>query len=318
MNTINRSAGESFTLGSKVVVVTGATASGKSDLAERIASAFGGEIINSDSMQIYRGLDIGTAKPSIESRRRIPHHLFDIADPDQDFTAADFSDNARQIISDILSRNRLPVVVGGTGLYIRALFSGLADVPGADISARFEYLKMAENHGNDYLHECLRMVDPVSADRIHPNNIVRIIRALEVYNTSGKSISEFQFEHRFKENWCQTVKIAVDLDREELYDRINRRVDMMIESGLVQEVESLLSRGLSPNLKSLSSIGYKEICGYLAGTLTFSDAVLQIKANSRRYAKRQLTWFRKDPEIKWFKSPIDIDEILDFTDYNLM
>lgn len=295
-----------------VILITGATASGKSDLAEKVAAALNGEIVNADSMQVYRGMDIGTAKPSRDSMCRIPHHLFDIADPDEEFSVADYSLIGREVVTGIISRGRQPVVVGGTGLYMRGLLSGLADVPGADLGARAEYNELAERHGNSYLHECLRKVDPVSAEKIHPNNRVRIIRALEVFSSSGRAISAIQSEHGFMHSWCSPVKIAIDLDRAELYERINRRADMMIADGLVEEVESLLAKGYSPQLKALSSIGYKEICSYLAGRQSLAESVNLIKTHSRRYAKRQLTWFKSDPEVTWFKLPIDVEEVLEF------
>ncbi|NVO00777.1 MAG: tRNA (adenosine(37)-N6)-dimethylallyltransferase MiaA [Geobacteraceae bacterium] len=295
-----------------VILVAGATASGKSDLAEKIADKFTGELVNADSMQVYRKMDIGTAKPSKESMARIPHHLFDIVDPDEEFTVADYSVAGRDVINSIITKGRQPVVVGGTGLYIRALFSGLADVPGADLQARSEYNELADKYGNGYLHDLLVRVDPVSAAKMHPNNRIRIIRALEVFNTSGRAISSIQHDHGFTNGWCRTVKIAIDVDRDELYERINRRVDLMIDGGLVEEVRSLLSMGYSAELKALSSIGYKEICSHLSGTICLAEAVNLIKVHSRRYAKRQLTWFKGDPEIKWFKVPIDSDEIWEF------
>lgn len=300
-----------------VILVTGATASGKSDLAEKIADIFCGEIVNADSMQVYRKLDIGTAKPSKESMARMPHHLFDIVEPDEEFTVADYSIAGRDAINSIITRGRQPVVVGGTGLYTRALFSGLADVPGADLQARSEFNELADLHGNDYLHGLLRSVDPVAASRIHPNNRVRIIRALEVFNCSGRTISDLQQEHGFMQSWCRTVKIAIDVDRDELYERINRRVDLMIDGGLVGEVRSLLSMGYSSDLKALSSIGYKEICSHLSGSMTLAESVNLIKVHSRRYAKRQLTWFKNDAEIKWFKMPINFDEIEGFVKISL-
>lgn len=292
-----------------VILVTGATASGKSDLAEKIAGIFCGEIVNADSMQVYRKLNIGTAKPSKESMARISHHLFDIVEPDEEFTVADYSVAGRDVVNSIITRGRQPVVVGGTGLYIRALFSGLADVPGADLQARNEYNELADQHGNEYLHELLSRVDPFAAAKNHPNNRVRIIRALEVFNCSGRMISELQQEHGFMQSWCRTVKIAIDVDRDELYKRINRRVDLMIDGGLVEEVSTLLSMGYSSDLKALSSIGYKEICSHLSGEMTLEDSVNLIKVHSRRYAKRQLTWFKNDPEIKWFKMPLNFAEI---------
>lgn len=292
-----------------VIIIAGPTASGKSELALQISAAFDGEIINADSMQVYRGLDIGTAKPSRELMQQVPHHLFDIVNPDEDFTVADYSRIGREAINDISSRGKTAVVVGGTGLYIRGLLSGLVDAPGADDAVRSEYNKIAEKYGNEHLLELLRKVDPDSASRMHPNNRVRIIRALEVFRQTGRTISDFQGEHRFTLKWCNSLKIGINLERSELYERINRRVDYMIADGFVAEVESLLSQGYSPELKSLSAIGYREICDYLCGRNTLSDAIERMKQNSRRYAKRQLTWFKSDPEVNWFEFPVIVEDV---------
>ena len=292
-----------------VVVIAGPTASGKSELAERLAVRFDGEIVNADSLQVYRGLDIGTAKPSPEALNRIRHHLFNIVDPDEDFTAASYCRLGRETVLDISRRGKTPVVAGGTGLYIKALISGLVEAPGADFFARSEYNKTADRFGNSELFEELRKVDPETASRIHPNNRVRIIRALEVFRQTGKSLSVFQDEHGFMLKWCNSLKIGINVERSELYRRINARVDLMVAAGLVEEVESLLSMGYSPALKSLSSIGYWEICDFLAGNGTFPEAVELIKQNSRRYAKRQLTWFKNDPEMIWFESPLIFESV---------
>jgi tRNA dimethylallyltransferase len=293
----------------KVVIVGGPTASGKSELAVRIAEHFDGEVVNADSMQCYRGLDIGTAKPSPDLLQRVPHHLLGIVDPEVNFTAANYQQKARRVIAEIQARGRLPVVVGGTGLYIKALLSGLAESPGADAAIREECNRIADREGNDKLLEALRKVDPVSAARIHPNNRVRIIRAMEVFRQTGRSISEFQAEHRFMLKWCNSLKVGINVERGELYGLINDRVDRMVADGLVEEVESLLSMGYSPALKSLSSIGYREICDFLAGNRTFSEAIELIKQNSRHYAKRQLTWFKNDPEMIWFESPLMFENV---------
>jgi tRNA dimethylallyltransferase len=293
----------------KVVIVGGPTASGKSELAVRLAERFDGEVVNADSMQCYRGLDVGTAKPSTDQLQRVPHHLLGIVDPEVNFTAASYQLEARRVVTEIHARGRLPVLVGGTGLYIKAFLSGLAESPGADVAAREECNRIADLEGNENLLEILRKVDPVSAARIHPNNRVRIIRALEVFKQTGRSISEFQDEHGFMLEWCNSLKVGINVERSELYRRINDRVDNMVADGLVEEVESLLSMGYSPSLKSLSSIGYREICDFLAGRNTFPEAVELIKQNSRRYAKRQFTWFKKDQEMIWFESPLLFESV---------
>lgn len=293
----------------KVIVVVGPTCSGKSDLAESVAEFSSGEIVNADSMQIYRGLDIGTAKPAAGSMSAIPHHLFDIVDPAENFTAAEYVRRAREVILEINSRKRIPVVVGGTGLYIRAMLSGLAESPGGDNAVREEYAEYAAANGNEALHALLSSVDPLAGARLHANNRVRVIRALEVFRLTGRSIVEFQQEHSFTLKWCNYLKIGINVERDELYRRINMRVDGMISAGLVDEVRTLLAAGYRPELKSMSAIGYREICSYLAGDVALPDAIELIKRNTRHYAKRQLTWFNSEDDVNWFSCPAEIDKV---------
>ncbi len=293
----------------KIIIIVGPTASGKSDLAVNLAEKFAGEIVNADSMQVYRGMDIGTAKSSSEIMQHIPHHLFDIVDPDEEFTAADYCELGRNVVNEICARDRTAIIVGGTGLYIKALLHGLAEVPGADDAARAEYNNLADQLGNEQLLESLRAVDPASAAKIHPNNRVRVIRALEVFRQTGQPISALQSEHRFTLEWYNSLKIGINVERAELYRRINARVDLMIAAGLVAEVELLLAKGYSPETKSLASIGYREICEYLAGKYSLSAAIELIKQKSRHYAKRQLTWFNSDQEVKWFKFPLIREDV---------
>jgi tRNA dimethylallyltransferase len=293
----------------KVIVIAGPTASGKSELAVRLAERFDGEVINADSMQIYSEMFIGTARPCADMLERVPHHLFGIIPPDKDFTAADFQREARGVITDIASRGKLPVISGGTGLYIRVLLGGLAESPSADNQYRQELNEFAAACGTQALHERLQAVDPETAGRLHPNDSLRVIRALEVFKQTGRSMSELQHEHKFMLKWCNSLKIGIKVERKELYSRINERVDRMIADGLVKEVERLLSRGYSPRLKSLSSIGYKEICEYLSGRVTLSEAIGNIQKNSRHYAKRQLTWFGSDMEMNWFEFPLIFEDI---------
>lgn len=283
-----------------VIVVVGPTASGKSDLAVRLAERFDGEVVNADSMQLYRRMEIGTARPSGEMMSRVPHHLFGIVDPDVNFTAADYTAAADLVISDISSRGRVPVVVGGTGLYIRALLHGLAESPAADDNFRNEMISFAETHGSQALHERLAFIDPVSASRLHVNDRLRIIRAMEVHHKTGRPISSFQSEHGFMEKRYQALTIGIDMPRNILYERIGERVEDMVSAGLVAEVEGLLSKGYSPDLKALGAIGYHEICLYLQGAFSLPEVIEEIKRNTRRYAKRQITWFSRDPEIIWF------------------
>lgn len=280
-----------------VVVVVGPTASGKSALAVKLAEEFDGEVINADSMQVYRGMDIGTAKPSAEFLQRVPHHLVGIVAPDVNFTAADFQQEARRVIGEIRLRQRLPIVVGGTGLYIRALLGGLAESPGGDEAYRAELSAFADREGNLVLLERLRMVDPETAARLHVNDRLRIIRALEVHQQSGRPFSEYQ--SGFAEAWCTPLKFGINVERGELYRRINARVECMLAAGLVEEVQSLLSAGYGRDLKALRAIGYKEICSYLAGELSLAQAIDLIKRDTRHYAKRQLTWFKREAEINW-------------------
>ena len=294
----------------KILVVCGPTASGKSDLALRLAHAVDAEIVNADSMQIYRGLDIGTAKPSPDQRNEIRHHLIDVADPDQPFTAADYSAAADAAIRDIVGRGRRVVVVGGTGLYIRALVKGLVDSPSGAGELRQELQDEADRIGNAAMLERLRQVDPELAAGLHPNNLVRIIRALEVHRLTGIPLSRYQKEHAFATRRYDALQIGISVDRGLLYTRIDERVDRMLRAGLLKEVGALLAAGFGRELKSIRSIGYKEAAAHLHGELSAEEAVTLIKRDTRHYAKRQLTWFRGDPDILWFEYPDKFDIIL--------
>jgi tRNA dimethylallyltransferase len=283
----------------KIVIIIGPTASGKTDLAIRLAEHFGGEIVNADSMQLYRGLDIGTAKPSPELRHRVPHHLIDIAAPDQEFSASDFRREAAKAIADITGRSKKAFIVGGTGLYIRALLQGLVDSPSGAGEVRLELEEEARQHGNEALLGELATVDPVTAERLHPNDLVRIIRALEVYRMTGNPISQQRSSHCFSGDYYCVLKLGLTVERGELYERIDRRVERMMGDGLVDEVRTLLERGFSPQLKALRSIGYRHICAYLSGEYSLAEGVRLMQRDTRRYAKRQMTWFRNDKEINW-------------------
>ncbi len=287
----------------KIVIICGPTASGKSDLAVQLAHALDAEIINADSMQIYRGLDIGTAKPAAAQQGGIRHHLIDVADPDQQFSAADFADAADVAIQDIIRRGKRVVVVGGTGLYIRALVCGLVDSPSGVGDLREALQEEAGRVGNEAMLERLRQVDPGLASALHPNNLVRIIRALEVYQLTGIPLSRYQKEHAFATRRYNTFQIGISVDRAALYERIDGRVEQMVAAGLLDEVSSLLKRGVGRDLKSMRSIGYKEAAAHLSGELSVDEAVRLIKRNTRHYAKRQLTWFKADPDILWFEYP---------------
>ncbi len=286
-----------------VVVIVGPTASGKSELAVLLAERFGGEVVNADSMQVYSRLRIGTARPAAELVERVPHHLFGTVLPDINFTAADYCREARSTIASILRRNKLPVVCGGTGLYIKVLLGGINDLPSADPVLRAELTKLAESDGNLSLYQRLLAVDPLTAERLKVNDRVRIIRALEVYQQSGRPVSSFQSGHGFSAVWCRALKIGIEVDRALLFARIGQRVDRMFAEGLVDEVRSLLAAGYSPVHKALRSIGYKEVCEYLAGNIALPETVALVKRNTRHYAKRQLTWFRGDADVNWYGYP---------------
>ena len=287
----------------KILIICGPTASGKSELALRLAHFLDAEIVNADSMQIYRGLDIGTAKPSKEQQAEVRHHLIDVADPDQLFSAADFSDAADDAIQNIINRGKRVILAGGTGLYIRALVKGLVDSPSGAGELRQALQDEARSVGNEAMLEKLRQVDPELAAGLHPNNLVRIIRALEVYQLTGNPLSRYQHEHAFATRRYDTLQIGISVDRALLYRRIDERVERMLAAGLLIEVSVLLAAGFGRDLKSLRSIGYKEAAAHLCGELSAEEAVSLIKRNTRHYAKRQLTWFKADPDTLWFEYP---------------
>jgi tRNA dimethylallyltransferase len=288
--------------GQKIVIIAGPTASGKSGLAIELALYFGAEIVNADSMQVYRGMDVGTAKPSIGERKGVPHHLLDVVDPDEDFNAALYRSLAISALRDIASRGKACFVVGGTGLYIRSLLGGLFRCPEQDPVLRRDLNREFEEYGLPFLYERLQGLDPESARKIHPNDRVRIIRALEVTQLTGQPLSSLIQEHDFHDSPFRALKICLEMNREQLYRRINERTLAMIEEGLAAETETLLRKGYSPDLKSMKAIGYRHMVKYLGGTWDLEEAIARLQADTRRYAKRQLTWFRADPEIHWMKS----------------
>lgn len=283
----------------KLVVIIGPTAVGKTKLSIELAKQYNGEIISGDSMQIYREMDIGTAKIRQEEMEGIPHHLIDIRNPDQDFSVAEFQELVREKITEIASRNKLPIIVGGTGLYIQAAIYDyhFSEAP-SNPDYRKNLEKRAEKEGNQALHDELVRIDPQSASEIHPNNVRRVIRALEIFHCTGKTKEETQ-ANQSPELLYDTALIGLTMERDQLYERINRRVDIMVEEGLLEEVRSLYNRGLK-ECQSIQAIGYKEIYQYLDGLVSYVDAIDMLKQNSRRYAKRQLTWFRNKMSVKWF------------------
>lgn len=294
----------------RVLVIAGPTASGKSALALDLAEELDGEIICADSLTVYRGFEIGSAKPTTVQQRQIPHHLLDIRDPTEPFTAADFKLTAKMAIDDICQRGRRPILAGGTGLYLRALLRGLNDAPPQDPILREALQQRADQKGAEALLAELAQVDPTTAERLHPHNLVRIIRALEVFYTSGVPLSDFHAEHGFSESEYHTLQFCLDLPRPELYQRINDRVDAMLTNGLIDEVQGLLQSGIPTDCKPLQAIGYKEVLAYLQGRYDHDEMTRLIKRNTRHFAKRQLTWFRSEPDMHWVAYPENSATIL--------
>ena len=283
-----------------IICIAGPTASGKTALSIALAKELDAEIISCDSMQVYRYMDIGTAKPSLEEREGIPHHMLDVADPNEAFSVSRYCQMATPILEDITARGKTAIVVGGTGLYMDALIRGNAFAPYPATGRREELEAIAANEGIEKVIEMLRLVDPESANRLHPSDQKRIIRAMEVYLETGKSITQHNLETqaippRFEATWFALQ----DENRQDLYDRIDSRVDKMLELGLLQEIKDLFGMGISPKATAMQAIGYKEFIDYLAGNCTLEDACAQVQQSSRHYAKRQLTWFRKNPQIHW-------------------
>ena len=291
-----------------ILCVVGATASGKSALAMELSKKLNGEIVSCDSMQVYRGMDIGTAKPSVEDRACVPHHLIDVADPLEIFSCADYVSLAAQAIENIHGKGKLPIICGGTGLYLDALLrgGGFEEEASVDSTLRQSLFDYAKENGNHALHERLRAVDPESADATHENNVKRVVRALEIYETTGLTKTELDRRSRTFDSPYRAAVIGLRYDdRELLYRRIDRRVDEMIAQGLLEETARLESEGVFvSNSTAAQAIGYKELRMYLQGKQPLTDAVADLKQATRRYAKRQITWFRAKDYVQW----IDVDE----------
>lgn len=285
-----------------VLAIVGATATGKSALALELAEALDGEIINADALQVYRGFDIGTAKPGAEERARIPHHLIDILEPHERYSAGDFARRAAEAIDEIRSRGRLPVVVGGSGLYLRALFEGLSPIPPGDPEVRRRLRERLEAEGLPALAAELRERDPETAARLPPGDTQRILRALEVSLVSGEPLSAYISRQPFGAQRIEAVRVGLTLPRGILYDQIAGRVAQMVQGGWVEEVASLLSRGLSPGLPAFQAIGYRQLVQYLEGTWSLDRAIAETIQATRRFAKRQETWFRRETDITWFSA----------------
>jgi len=293
----------------KIIVIEGPTASGKTDFAVRLARSLSGEVVNADSMQVYRGMDIGTAKPTIEEQKGVPHHLLNIVDPDEAFNAAIYRRRALPVIDDICSKGKVCLVVGGTGLYIRALIGGLMEAPPADPVLRKKLNQECDRYGPTVLHDKLKTADPERAADIHLNDRVRIVRALEIAYLSNRPFSDLMNGHRFTHSSVRALKFCLNVERETLYHHINTRAARMIERGLLEEIRGLLNQGYSPDLKPMQAIGYRHMIRYLLGHTSLRAAIDTLKRDTRRYAKRQLTWFRREPDVIWI-DPGDANMVL--------
>ena len=279
----------------RVLVILGPTATGKSHCAIEIAKKYNGEIISGDSMLVYRDMNIGTAKPTTEELATVPHHLVNILPPEASFSVVDFKEQAQRLIREINQRGHLPIIAGGTGLYIKALLEDYAfNSVSEDNELRERLTKEAAEQGPEALHKRLSALDPEAAERIHPNNVRRVVRALEAA-LNGEQVNQYGAS----ESPYDALVIGLEMERSALYDRINRRVDIMLEQGLEQEVRSLLERGISPNCQSMQSIGYRQMVWYLNGSMAYDEAVDKLKQATRNFAKRQITWYKKMPYIQW-------------------
>lgn len=295
----------------KLVIILGPTAVGKSELALQLAQGIGAEIVNADSQQVYRYMDIGTGKPSRADLATVPHHVIDVVNPDEEFNAALYRRSATRAIDDIQQRSRRVLVCGGTGLYLKALTRGLFEGQGQDPELRKKLEGEIEQDGLPALYQRLVEIDASVVSTIHPNDRQRIIRALEVYYSTGKPIGVWQREHAFKEDLYDVMKIGLERERAELYEAINRRGEQMIETGLLEEVRGLVARGYSLDLKPLRSVGYRQMGEVLREEKNLAQALEEMKQETRRLAKRQLTWYRSDPEIRWYYPERQAHEILD-------
>lgn len=292
-----------------ILILTGPTAVGKTALSIELSKVLGGEIISADSMQIYRKMDIGSAKISQEEMDSVVHHMIDVVDPDEDFSVADFHDMASQIISDIHKRGKLAIVTGGTGLYLNSLVYDM-DFGGtnSDPSIRKDLEEILNDKGKDYLYRLLQDLSPEAAKRIHPNNTKRVIRAIEVYKTGG-DMGDFSNDLKYNPKFDAKI-IVLNRDRSILYDRINQRVDMMFDMGLLDEVKGLHQMGYTSQMQSMKGIGYKEVLEYFDGKMTLEESIDILKQGTRRYAKRQITWFKKYENALW----LDLDKVTELDD----
>lgn len=290
----------------KIFVILGPTAIGKSSLAFRLAKKCDASIINADSLQVYKYLDIGTSKPTSEERNAVPHYMIDIIEPDKDFNAANFKLMAEQVIKKLSKKNKKIILVGGTFLYVKILLSGLIEESDLNTDIRKMIEEIKDTKGLLYLYRILMKVDKTAGEKINPNDYIRIQRALEVYFGSGVKISDLQNEHNFETNNYNVCKIGLQMERSDLYERINLRVEEMLEKGFIEEVENIINMGFDTKLKPMKSIGYKELGSYLSGVIDKESAVNLIKQNTRKYAKRQSTWLRKEKGINWFNKETEL------------
>ncbi len=286
----------------RIVVIAGPTGAGKTAAVVALAQRCGGEVVSADAMAVYRKMDVGTAKPTPEERAAAPHHLVDVADPDEDYDAARFVREAGAVIRSLAAADTPVLIAGGTGLYIKALLHGLFTSTPSNPEVRERLRQEAAALGSPALHARLLLVDPAAAARLHPNDAFRIVRALEVFETTGRPMSVLQADHGFAENPYDALVFTLYREREDLYARIDRRVDAMFSMGLVEEVQGLLREGYSPALKSMGSLGYRHVCRHLAGEADFKETVEEMKRDTRRFAKRQLTWFRAVPGAAWTRA----------------
>ncbi|MBO5407999.1 MAG: tRNA (adenosine(37)-N6)-dimethylallyltransferase MiaA [Clostridia bacterium] len=294
----------------QVIVIAGPTASGKTGLSVEVAKQLHTEIVSADSMQIYREMNVGTAKVTKDEMCGIVHHMIDIVSPMENYNVSRYVEDAKPIVDGILAKGKIPIIAGGTGLYINSLVYGYDLAPiGGDDAVRAEITRLYEEKGGEFLLEELRKIDPKTADRLHPNNARRLIRALEVYRISGTTISEQEERTKNAPKPYDVKFFVLDTERDKLYERINRRVDIMLENGLVEEVKTLLKQGIPKTNTAMQAIGYKEIVEFLDGYLTLEEAVEKLKMESRRYAKRQLTWFRRNEGAIWLEATLPKEEL---------
>lgn len=301
-----------------LIILTGPTAVGKTKLSIDLAKAMGGEIVSADSIQVYRHMDIGSAKVTNSEMGGVPHHLIDVLDPTEEFNVVIFQKMAKEAVEGILNRGHIPVVVGGTGFYIQALAYDIDFTENdQDRTLRLELERIAGEKGGEYLHKMLEEVDPAAADQIHANNIKRVIRAIEFYRQTGTRISEHNEAERKKSSPYQLFYYVLNTRRSILYDRVERRVEQMMEQGLLEEVKKLAAMGCARDMVSMQGLGYKELLDHLEGRCTLEEAVYTIKRDSRHFAKRQLTWFKREKDVRWLNLPDFHDNLTEVLDHIL-